>query len=221
VPASFRLGAALATACLLFAAGASTATGASYRTVPGSSERAGSGETYRFRVLIDRSVKIDRRAVSAEIEATLFDRRSWIRSGRVAFRRVDRRGDTRVVLARPKEVDRLCHPLQTRRTYSCSIGRDVVLNLRRWRTAMPHWSSSLNNYRRMLVNHEVGHRIGHGHRNCPRRGRKAPVMQQQSIGLQGCRANWWPKQRELRATVGASVGAAAPRAGEGSPGVLE
>jgi hypothetical protein len=186
----------------------SQASGVSYRTVPGNSERVGSGERYRFEVLVDRSVKIDRAGVAAEIEATLFDRRSWIGSGEVAFRRTDRRGDTRIILARPREVDRLCAPLPTRGRYSCNVGRDVVLNLQRWRNGVPHWTDSRENYRRMLVNHEVGHRIGHGHRGCPGRGRKAPVMQQQTIDLQGCRANWWPKKRELRLTVGASLGAA-------------
>ncbi len=212
VPARL-IGPVLIAACLVCAVGgAPAASGAGYRTVPGHSDRAGSGTTYRFRVLIDRSVTIDRAGVAAEIEATLFDRRSWIGSGSVAFRRVDRRGDTRVILARPKEVDRLCQPLDTRGTYSCSIGRDVVLNLRRWRTAVPHWPRSVANYRRMLVNHEVGHRIGHGHRNCPARGRRAPVMQQQSISLQGCRANAWPKRRELSATAGAGASVAASAA---------
>lgn len=184
------------------AAGPPAAAGASYRTVPGDSARVGSGTTYRFRLLIDRSVKIDRRGVARQIESTLSDPRGWTRSGSVAFRRVDSGGNTRVILARPREVDRLCHPLPTNRTYSCNVGRDVVLNLRRWRTAVQHWPRSLRSYRRMLVNHEFGHRIGHGHRSCPGSGKKAPVMQQQSIGLQGCRPNSWPKRRELRATAG-------------------
>jgi Protein of unknown function (DUF3152) len=199
---------AVLAASLTSAALPSYAPGAGYRTVPGHSERAGSGESYRFRVLVHRSIRIDRRAVAEEIEAILFDRRSWIRSRAVAFRRVDRGGDTRVILAKPKEVDRLCYPLQTRGRFSCTVGRDVILNLRRWRNGVPHWDRSVATYRQMLVNHEVGHRIGHGHRNCPGRGRKAPVMQQQTISLQGCAANWWPKKRELRLTVGASVGAA-------------
>jgi hypothetical protein len=178
-----------------------------FRTVPGESKRAGSGTDYRFTVEVQRSIGIDRREVAATIEQTLFDRRSWIRSGRVSFRRVERRENTRILLAKPNEVDRLCHPLQTNGTYSCSIGSNVVLNVRRWRTAVPHWPSSLRNYRRMLINHEVGHRIGHGHRSCRRSGSRAAVMQQQSIGLQGCRANWWPKRSELRATAGTRSGA--------------
>jgi len=199
-------------ACLVLCALVPASAGARFRTVPGDSERVGSGETYRFKVEVERSIGIHRRAFAEQVERILFDRMSWTRSGEVAFKRVDRGGNTRVMLARPRTVDRLCRPLDTRGKYSCNVGEKVLLNLRRWRRGVPHWSSSRANYRRMLVNHEMGHRIGHGHRNCPGRGRKAPVMQQQTISLQGCEPNWWPLRRELRATAGASAGASAASA---------
>ena len=74
---------------------------------------------------------------------------------------------------------------------SCQNGDRVVLNAKRWQLGAEAYGRDLVNYRRYLVNHEFGHYIGYGHVDCPGRGRPAPVMMQQTKGLDGCRKNPW------------------------------
>ena len=175
--------------------------------VPDSTPTAGSGgRRYSYAIYVEHGVKIDRKGFASDVWETLSDRRSWIASGRVSFRGVASRGaaNTRIILASPRTVDRLCAPLATRGYVSCTQGSSVILNLDRWRHAVPHFKSRLT-YRRMLVNHEIGHRIGQSHRSCSGRGNKAPVMQQQTYGLAGCRANPWPLSGELGTAKRGSV----------------
>ncbi|MGH8993389.1 MAG: DUF3152 domain-containing protein, partial [Acidimicrobiia bacterium] len=98
------------------------------------------------------------------------------------------------------------------RVWSCRSGRNVVINEDRWRGATPAWNevgASLRDYRHMVVNHETGHWLGLGHQTCGTAGAPAAVMQQQSMGLQGCTANPWPLPADLaRAQSGPRVQAA-------------
>lgn len=165
----------------------------------GTSPRAGDGDArlMTYSVDLERALGLDPAAVTAEVDAALAHPRGWTRTGAVAFRRVDSGADTRVIVARPATTDGLCAPLATLGRWSCAQGRDVVLNGERWEHAVPHWRAGRARYRQMLVNHEMGHRLGLGHASCPGPGRRAPVMVQQSKALGGCRAGWWPQGAEI------------------------
>ena len=93
----------------------------------------------------------------------------------------------------------MCRPYDVGGKYSCQNGPVVALNADRWRTATPKWTGDLDAYRRMLVNHEVGHLLGQHHprSHCPGRGQPAPVMAQQSTELNGCLPNPWPLPWEI------------------------
>lgn len=170
-----------------------TAAGSSTDSSAGSSTRVGSGALTRYTVEVEDGLSFSPRSVAAVVDATLADPRSWAGSGRYAFRRVPAKADLRVLLATPGTTDRLCAPLQTQGLASCRNQRLVVLNARLWAAGTPAYAGRLADYRRYMVNHELGHALGHRHTACPGRGRPAPVMMQQTYGLQGCRANPWPR----------------------------
>lgn len=134
----------------------------------------------------------------ATVEAILTDPRGWQRAGFV-FDLGDAEAPYRLVLAEGGEVDELCWPLDTGGEYSCQNGPVVALNADRWRTATPSWTGTLDEYRIMLVNHEVGHllHLHHPSPQCPGPGFPAPVMMQQSSELGECEANPWPLQWEV------------------------
>ena len=97
-----------------------------------------------------------------------------------------------VLLASPDTSDRLCSPIDTPGELSCRSGARAILNFHRWVHGQQDYADNPTGYRRYLVNHEVGHVLGHGHEPCPGAGMPAPVMQQQTLGLDGCTQNPWP-----------------------------
>lgn len=130
------------------------------------------------------------------VKETLVDSRGWQAAGFAFAFQHD--ASYRVVLAEAPEVDRLCRPYDVGR-FSCQNGPVVALNADRWRNASPKWTGDLDTYRRMLVNHEVGHLLGQHHPavQCAAPGQPAPVMAQQSSELDGCLPNPWPLRWEL------------------------
>jgi hypothetical protein len=131
---------------------------------------------------------------------TLDDPRGWSRMN-VKFVEVASGGQFSLVLAEASQLPTYSSGCSA--DYSCRVGRYVVINQDRWMGATPSWNQgggSLRDYRHMVVNHETGHWLGHGHTQCGGSGQPAPVMQQQSIDLQGCTFNPWPLASELRST---------------------
>jgi len=135
----------------------------------------------------------------ATVDATLTDRRGWQQAGFRLVHRDDASAPYLIVLAEAGEAEALCRPYDVYRKYSCQIGPTVVINAERWRRATPEWTGDLPTYKRMLVNHEVGHLLGlkHPKPSCPIAGQPARVMSQESTELNGCLPNPWPLPDEI------------------------
>jgi hypothetical protein len=158
----------------------------------GESDVMGEGPLTTFAVEVEEGLPGEAEDFAAAVEEILGDPRSWGNDGERAIQRVDGDdADIRVLLAAPDTVDRLCAPLRTNGFVSCANGNRAIINQNRWVSGVEHFGDDLETYRIYLINHEVGHTLGHGHVACPGEGEVAPVMQQQTLGLQGCEANGW------------------------------
>lgn len=163
------------------------------QVVGGGSDAMGTGPLLRFRVEVENGIGMDGQEFAQAVQTTLGDPRSWGAGGRQSFQRVsDASYDFRVLLVSPDNVNDFCPGLDTGGFTSCRSGERAVVNLARWLIGVPDYEGDLPTYRQYVVNHEVGHYLGNGHEQCPGPGEVAPVMQQQTLGLDGCTKNPWP-----------------------------
>ncbi|GAA3591198.1 hypothetical protein GCM10022223_02180 [Kineosporia mesophila] len=163
-------------------------------TVKGTAKAPGKGKVYKVRVQVEKGVAIDGEKFADFVLATLNDDRSWTENGTRRFARTDEASEafTTVTLASPQTSASMCLPLKTFGKLSCRNGGRVVLTTYRWTKAIPEYKKDRTGYRHYVVNHEVGHALGHGHEYCAGQGKRAPLMMQQTKGLLGCKPNPWP-----------------------------
>ena len=147
--------------------------------------------TYALRV--EDGIGIEPARAAEEVAGILADERGWRTTDAASFEHVadPATAEFTISIASPPLVDELCLPARTNGRWSCRVGEDVVLNSDRWLHRTPTYGDT-SVYRAYMINHEVGHLLGHDHERCGGEGLAAPVMLQQSIDLGGCLPNAWP-----------------------------
>ncbi|QDY79674.1 DUF3152 domain-containing protein [Streptomyces qinzhouensis] len=170
-----------------------------YTWAKGTGTRAGTkGRLVRYGVKLEDGTGLDVDELAAEIDGILRDPRGWTRQGAASFQRVGSPPyDMLVHVVSPGTTDRLCGRwgLKTEGRVNCANAPHLVVNVRRWIELSPQYRGRPADYHALIINHEAGHVLGHGHRGCPGRGRPAPAMMQQIKGLKGCTANPWVYDR--------------------------
>ncbi|OEJ94522.1 DUF3152 domain-containing protein [Streptomyces thermolilacinus] len=178
-----------------------TASG-DFAAIPGVDPAPGKGRKIRYRVDVEKGLGLDGKLFARAVHETLNDDRSWAHGGAMAFERVSTgKPDFVITLASPGTTGVWCAKSGLDTTIdnvSCdSASTDrVMINAYRWaQGAETFGPKAMLAYRQMLINHEVGHRLGHNHRTCQTPGALAPVMQQQTKSLEidgiKCRPNPW------------------------------
>jgi hypothetical protein len=216
-----------------------------WRTVHGTTRKVGNAQkVYTYTVEVERGLNPGDyggdHAFARTVDQTLASPRSWAGSGRVAFRRVGSshaHPDMRISLTSPATDHRpgVCG-YEIRYETSCyrSDTHRVVINLARWVRGAVSFHGETPRYRQYVINHEVGHALGHHHKGCRMQGVPAPVMMQQTFGLSDdyitklnrkipgadspvradgktCTSNPWPRPRARSR----SAGHRGPHAGPG------
>ncbi|MEV7616101.1 DUF3152 domain-containing protein [Streptomyces sp. NPDC089799] len=173
-----------------------------FDTVPGVAKAPGKGKLVRYRVDVEQGLGLDGGLFAEAVQRTLNDDRSWAHKGERTFERVPSgEVDFVITLASPGTTGVWCAKSDLDTivgNVSCDSSKTerVMINAFRWaQGSETYGAQAMYAYRQMLINHEVGHRLGHGHVNCTTPGALAPVMQQQtkSLNVDGvsCKPNPW------------------------------
>ncbi|NUR73114.1 MAG: DUF3152 domain-containing protein [Hamadaea sp.] len=201
-------------------------TGAgTFAIATGNTGVVGNGETLvKYQVEVEQGINWGRVApwtaagFATAVDGILGNERGWIASAAHpvtdpaegmsneswSFQRVsDGTYGVRIRLATPTTVDKLCGSagVDTEGVYSCRYGKNILINLRRWLYGADGFTD-MPAYRQMVISHETGHFLGFSHMLCPGAGQLAPVMQTQTIALNGCLPNPYPFTEDGRFVMG-------------------
>ncbi|MGW6275368.1 DUF3152 domain-containing protein [Streptomyces sp. NPDC055060] len=177
-----------------------TASG-DFEAMAGFDKAPGKGQLFRYRVDVEKGMGLDGELFAAAVQKTLNDDRSWAHQGGRAFERISSgKPDFVITLASPGTTAKWCaksglDTMQQNVSCDSAATERVMINAYRWAQGAKTYGDRIHPYRQMLINHEVGHRLGFNHTDCAKDGELAPVMQQQTKFLDHdgikCKANPW------------------------------
>ena len=186
-----------------FAGSASNANGTNSSSTYNAIAHEIDGAKYvYYKTLTWGTVEADFDDFRIKVAETLNDSHGWARAG-LTFIEVSDGQDVNIVLSDPAHLEGYNGYCSGELSCTSSYN-EVIINDVRWRTGTDVTTGaglmSIRDYQHMVVNHEMGHWLGHYQHidACEEGDGMAPIMLQQSTGLRNCGAfNPWPLDDEL------------------------
>lgn len=151
-------------------------------------------KTITYKVSIDADVKVkyklhnvDERQFDFYVMAYLNSPDGWSQHG-YFFEPAVHNPHVFIQLSSSETIDKTCG---LSGDLSCAFlnGKNMYLNAHRWFHGARESKLSLEDYRQYMISHEMGHILGKEHVKCPGKGRPAPIMLQQTLGIGECIPN--------------------------------
>ncbi|WP_254664719.1 DUF3152 domain-containing protein, partial [Streptomyces prasinopilosus] len=125
----------------------------------------------RYVVEVETGLDISPSQAANEIADILATPRGWTHDPDNAFQLVSAGSphDITIRIATPATADALCWAgiqQDTGGEYNCEVPGGVVVNLKRWVKGSPTFDGPIHDYRALIINHEMGHFLGHSHVTC-------------------------------------------------------
>lgn len=146
----------------------------------------------RYKVSIEPRLDVSLLNFRKKISSVLNDPRSWPITF-IDVSNTNHISDFQIILARDSTIKNICN--FTFLSCADSITNIIYINVNRWKYGAVKSKLNLNDYRTYVINHEVGHILGLGHEK-PIKNKKAPIMNQHTLGIGDAIPNMWPLKYE-------------------------
>jgi hypothetical protein len=140
-----------------------------------------------FKAIVDEGIPVPTAQFSFYLMVYLNSPDGWSQDGWY-FEPAHSNPDVLIHLSTPEFIEKTCGLSDN---LSCAElgGKHMYLNYDRWIHGSPASKLDLEDYRQYMVSHEIGHILGKGHKKCPCKGCHAPIMMQQTLGIEQCIPN--------------------------------
>jgi hypothetical protein len=169
-----------------------TRAAGSWHIVPGRTDKIGTGpKSYTYTVEVEDGIDPISYGGDASfaqlVDQTLAEPRGWAGDGKISLQRIDSgTPNIRISLSSQETVHRpdMCgYSIKYESSCYRRSEQRVLINLARWVRGARDFGGDMLTYRQYALNHEIGHAFNNGHVGCAQEGALAPVMMQQTFGV--------------------------------------